>query len=99
MINAILTGIFNLVISLVEILLTPIDLLINNALPGISDALNYVSSFFNYILGFIPWILSWFNLPTLFIEFIVSYWIFKLTVPIAVHTVKLALSWYDKIKP
>lgn len=99
MINAIIKGIFSLVITLVEVLLLPIDLVINSALPGVAEALGHVQSFFNYILQFIPWILSWFNFPTWFITFIVAYWVFKLTVPLAVHTVKLALSWYDKIKP
>lgn len=99
MINAILKGIFSLVISLVSLLLTPIDLAINSALPGVSTALTHISNFFNYIIGFIPWILSWFNLPGWFLTFVVGYWTFKLTVPLAIHTVKLALSWYDKIKP
>jgi len=99
MINAILKGIFSLVISLVSLLLTPIDLAINAALPSVSDALTYVGNFFSYILGFFPWILSWFNMPSWFVTLVVAYWTFKLTVPLAIHTVKLALAWYDKIKP
>lgn len=98
MINAILKGVFNLVISLVDVILSPIDLLINNALPSIATGLNYVSSFFNYILGFIPWIMSWFHLPQEFITLVIAYYTFKLTVPLTVHTVKLAVSWYDKLK-
>lgn len=98
MINAILMGIFNLVIGLVNVLLVPIDTLINSALPSIADAINYVSNFITYILGFIPWICSWLNLPKVFIDFLIAYWTFKLTVPLAVHTVKLALQWYDKLK-
>lgn len=99
MINAILKGIFKLVISLVNLLLLPIDSLIDSALPAVATALDYVSSFFNYILSFIPYILSWFNFPSGFIAFVVAYFTFKLTVPLAVHTVKLAISWYDSIKP
>lgn len=99
MINAILKGIFKLVISLVNILLTPIDTLINSVFPGISNVLNTVSDFFGQILGFIPYILSWFHLPDYFITFVIGYWVFKLSVPIVVHTVKLAIKWYDKIKP
>lgn len=99
MINAILTGIFSLIISLVEILLTPIDALINSALPSIGTGLDYIANFFNYILSFIPWILSWFNFPQLFLELVVAYYTFKLTIPLAVHTIKLAISWYDSIKP
>lgn len=99
MINAILKGIFRLVIALVNLLLTPIDTLINNAFPSISSVLNTIGDFFNQILGFIPWILSWFHLPSYFITFVVAYWVFKLSVPLVVHTVKLAIKWYDKIKP
>ncbi|MBE6146984.1 MAG: hypothetical protein E7168_01470 [Firmicutes bacterium] len=99
MINAILTGIFKLVIVLVETLLTPIDLIINNALPSVADGISYVNSFIDYILSFIPWVCSWFNFPQLFIDLVIAYFTFKLTVPLAVHTIKLALAWYDKIKP
>lgn len=99
MINAILKGIFRLVIALVNLLLTPIDTLINNAFPSIANVLNTIGDFFNQILSFIPWILSWFHLPSYFITFVVGYWVFKLSVPIVIHTVKLAIKWYDKIKP
>lgn len=99
MINKILTGIFNLVISLVSTLLSPIDSLINSALPSIAEGLIYINNFFNYILGFIPYLMSWFHLPNVFITLLVGYFTFKLTVPLAIHTIKQAIAWYDKIKP
>lgn len=99
MINAILKGIFSLIISLVNLLLLPIDNLINSALPAVSTGLDYVKNFIDTILGFIPWICSWFNFPTAFLTLIIGYYTFKLTVPLAVHTIKLAIAWYDKIKP
>lgn len=99
MIDAILSGIFKIIISLVNLLLLPIDALIESALPSVATGIDYVANFFNYILGFIPYILSWFNFPDLFIDLVVAYFTFKLTIPLAVHTVKLAISWYDSIKP
>lgn len=99
MINAILKGIFKLVISLVSLLLSPIDSLINSAFPVISEGINYINSFLNYIGSLIPYILSWFHLPTAFITLIVGYLTFKLTLPLTIHTIKLAIKWYDKIKP
>lgn len=99
MIDAILSGIFKIIIALVNLLLLPIDALIESALPSVATGLDYVASFFNYILGFIPYVLSWFNFPDLFIDLVVTYFTFKLTIPLAVHTVKLAISWYDSIKP
>lgn len=99
MINAILKGIFKLIISLVDLILSPIDLLINSSLPAVATGLNYVSGFFNYILQFIPYLCSWLNLPQIFIDLVIGYWTFKLSVPLVVRTIKLALAWYDKLKP
>ena len=99
MINAILTGIFNLIISLVSVLLAPIDAVISKALPSLADGLNMVSSFFSWVASLIPWGISWFGFNTTVIGLFVAYTTFELTVPLAIHTVKLAISWYNKLKP
>lgn len=98
MINAIINGIFTLVLGLVDLILTPIDSLIESFLPALSDVLNYIGQFFNYILQFIPYICSWLHLPTFLVDFVIAYYIFKLSVPLLVHTIKLAISWYDRLK-
>lgn len=99
MINAILKGLFSLVIGLVNLILTPIDSAISLALPSVAEALSAVGGFFNWICSFIPYLMSWLNLPQWFLTFVIGYWTFKLTVPLVIHTVKLAIAWYDKIKP
>ena len=99
MINAILKGIFKLIISLVNLLLIPIDALINSAFPVISDGIGYINAFFDYLVSITGYVLSWFHLPTPLITLLVGYLTFRLTIPMAVHTVKLALKWYDKLKP
>ena len=99
MIQALLTGIFKLVISLVNLLLAPIDAIIEQFLPSVSDGLSYVSGFFNWVGNLLPWGVSWFGLDSTIIALFVSYMTFELTVPIMVHTVKLAIKWYDKLKP
>lgn len=99
MIRAILKGIFKLVISLVSVLLTPIDSLINSAFPAIANGIFYLDLFLTYIGNLIPWILSWFHLPNAFLTLVVGYMTFKLTLPLAVHTIKLAIKWYNAIKP
>lgn len=99
MINTILGALLDLVIFLVNLLLLPIDLLINEYLPSVSVGIQYINDLFDYILQLIPYILSWFNIPPLFIQLVVSYWVFRLTLPYIVHTVKLALAWYNKIIP
>lgn len=99
MINAILTGIFKLIIGLVSLILSPIDALITNALPGLDNAFTAVASFFTYIGSSIGWVISLTGLSSETLSLIVLYFTFKLTAPMLFYMIKLALSWYNKLKP
>ncbi len=99
MIKAIISGIFKLVISLVNLLLLPIDTLIEKFLPSLADGLDKVSAFFTWVSGLIPWGISWFGFDDVVIGLFVAYTTFELTVPVLVHTTKLAITWYNKLKP
>lgn len=99
MIKAIISGIFKLIIGLVNLLLLPIDTLISKFLPSLADGLDKVSAFFNWAAGLIPWGISWFGFDDTVIALFVAYTTFELTVPLMVHTTKLAISWYNKLKP
>lgn len=99
MIKALLSGIFKLIISLVNLLLLPIDTLISNYLPSLSEALEYITQFFEKIGELIPFAISYFGLNTIVLSIIVAIMTFILTVPLLVNTVKLALAWYNKLKP
>lgn len=98
MINAIINGIFKLIIGLINIILTPIDLVINQFLPGLSDGLAKVSEYFQWVCSLIPWGISWFGLETAVITLFVGYVTFELTVPFMIHAVKLAIKWYNSLK-
>lgn len=98
MIRAIVNGIFDLVIGLVNVILAPIDLVIEQFLPSLNDVLSSISQFFNYLGNIIPWLSSWLHFPSWFVSFVIAYFVFKLTVPLVVHTIKLAVAWYDKLK-
>lgn len=98
MINAILTGIFNVIISLVQVLLAPIDILITNYLPDLANALTAVNEFLILVTSSIGWVLSCLGIPGTVISLLVIYYTFKLTVPYLVHLIKLALKWYNTLK-
>lgn len=99
MINGILNGLLNFVISLVGVLLMPIDTVINSTLPQFSDLLTQFGSLIDKVLEVIPWVLSWFHIPGFFIIFICQYLIFKLTASVIVHEGKIILAWYRKLMP
>lgn len=99
MINAILKGIMNLIIGLVGILLMPIDLAIKAALPDLSSAISAVGKYFQLALQNIGFVISITGLSTTAISLLVLYYTFKLTLPLTFSLIKLALKWYDKLKP
>lgn len=100
MIAKLMSAIMNLIIKLVNVLLTPINLLISQFLPQeITDGLNSIGGFFQTISNGIGWVVSASGIPSTAIAIIVATMIFKLTVPLLVHATKLAIKWYDKLKP
>ena len=99
MINALLKGIMSLIISLVSVILAPIDIAIQSVLPDLSSALSSVGSLFNLIGQSIGWGISVLGLSSETISLIVLYFTFKLTAPMLFYMIKLALSWYNKLKP
>ena len=99
MIKAIINGIFKLIISLVGVLLSPIDSLITSALPGLSSAINAVGSFLSTCTSAIGWVLSCFGLSSNCISLIIVYFTFKLTLPLLIYAFKLAIKWYHMLAP
>lgn len=99
MINAILSGIINLIINLVNVILLPFDALIENALPNLSNAFSSIGQFLNLATSSIGWVISLTGISSTAISLIVAYYGFKLTAPLLFYMIKLALSWYNKLKP
>lgn len=99
MINGILNGLLNFAISLISVLLAPIDTVITNALPSFSDALVAFGDFIDSVIGFFPWILSWFHIPGTLLVFVCSYLVAKLSISLVVHEGKVLLAWYRKLMP
>lgn len=99
MINKLLMGIIKLLTSLITAVLSPIDALIIQNIPGLSSALVAVNSVLSFITNGIGWVVSLTGLSSECISLIVSYYVFKLTVPLLFDAVKLVISWYDKLKP
>lgn len=99
MIGKILSGIIGLIISLVNLILSPIDNLITSALPDLSNALTSVGNFLNICLRSIGWVISLSGLSSACISIIIVYFVFKLTAPMLFYLIKLALSWYNRLKP
>lgn len=98
MINAILTGVFSLVISLINVILAPIDLLINNLLPDIALLFTYVNNLIDFLIESVRWGVSWTGLKPELISIFVAIKIFKVNSSLLTHAVKTAIDWYNSLK-
>jgi hypothetical protein len=98
-----ITSIFNIIMGivfvLVKIVLLPIDLLIKNALPNLNDAFANVGEFITLIGSSLGWAISAAGIPYSVIALIGTYYIFKLTLPINIWVIKLAIKWFRVFKP
>ena len=99
MINKILMGILKLIVGLVSLILYPIDLLIQSFLPDLSNALTAIGKFLNLIGNGIGWVISATGLSKETLSLIALYFAFTLTAPLAFYMIKLALNWYNRLKP
>lgn len=99
MINAILTGIFKIVTSLVGVLLSPINELIKTYLPDLTNIIGVVNRSFEYLFYSVGWWKDALLLSTETISFIILVITARLTLPFIISTVKLAIKWFDKLKP
>lgn len=98
MINSIIKGIMNLIIKLVNVILLPIDTLIESLLPDLSTALNSIYGFLQTAFYMIGWCIDAVGIPPECISIIVMYFTFKLTAPLLFYVIKLAIKWYNAIK-
>lgn len=98
MINKLLMGVFKLVIGLVNVLLTPINLLITNYLPDLSNALSLIRQLFNLAFTYIGWVLDSMFISPETISLLIAVLTMRLTIPLAINAVKLAIKWYNALK-
>ena len=98
MINAILTGIFNVIIALVNIILAPIDMAIAAALPELDEGLSAVADMFDVVNDVTGYVISASGLSDIAIDMVIAYWVFALTIPLTFRSIKLAIKWYNNLK-
>lgn len=99
MIQALLSGIFKLIIALVNLLLSPIDTLITSLLPDVSSGLNAFNSLIDYVINFIGYVVDMSGLSSTAINLIIIYFTFIFASRPVIYVIKLAIKWYESLKP
>lgn len=99
MINKILMGIFKIILSLVNLLLLPINALITNYLPNVSNAFSTIRQLFNTLFTYVGWCVDASFISADTIALIIACLTLRLTLPLLINTIKLALKWFQAVKP
>lgn len=95
MIKAIIKGMLGLLVYLVDIILTPINYVINQYLPQVNDYVTAVQEFLDLVGTFIGWILDAAMLDSLTINLLIAYLTAKILAPLAVSAVKTLVKWWE----
>ena len=98
MARRIVRGFLKVIIKLSSVLLSPLDSLIASFVPGLSSIFTSIGQFFSIISNSLGWVVSLSGLSSTAISFLVIYYTFKLSAPIAAYMIKLAIKWYNAIK-
>lgn len=98
MIKAIIKGIFKIIMKLVAVLLSPIDSLITQFLPGTNTIFRFITGAFNVVGQFFSWIIDATLIDSEVVAFLIGVITFRLTVPLLVYAIKLIVKWYNALK-
>jgi hypothetical protein len=98
MINTIIKGIFSLILNLVSLILYPINALVLQYIPGLESAFATIENFFTVAFSYIGWVVDASLIAAETISLIIATYTFRLTLPLLVNSVKLAIKWYNSLK-
>lgn len=101
-VSNLLTGflqlVLDLIISLCNLLLLPIDAVIFTLIPDFADLTIYINRFLVYASTYLGYLLDMFGFYPETLILLVAFIAFKLTVPLQLWVAKVALKWYNILK-
>lgn len=98
MINAILTGIFNLIISLFNALVSPFISAITSFFPSLGTFFTHISDFLTLACTYVRSVLALFCINDNMILAIFNYFVILYTIHITILAIKFAINIYNKFK-
>lgn len=99
MINKLLLGIIKLITSIVSVLLTPINSLVTAIIPDLTKYFNIIENLFEYMFQYVDWFIDALMINSDTISLVIICITARLTIPVAISTTKLAVKWYNQLKP
>ena len=98
MINAIINGIFKLIINLFNTITSPIILGVTALFPALDTFFTYINAFLSYALQYVGLILDLCFIPRPAIVFLFDYFITCYSIYLLVISIRFVINIYNKFK-
>lgn len=97
--QSIMTVLLAIVNQMVAVIMAPISLIIQMLLPDVDYVFTQVSAWIDYLTEYAGWVIDAFGLPSISITMVAGYYTFIVLSSTAAYAIKLAIRWYEAIKP
>lgn len=94
----ILTFIMSVLFTIINVLLIPIDAIINALIPNFGQLSTSIVNFFNLALTYIGNAMSMLGINSVVVGMLIAFWTFKLTAPVGMWLLKLIFKWWHAVK-
>lgn len=98
MVKFIIKALLKVIMFLVDIVLAPLNLLIRALMPDFANIISIVNGFFDMLGDYSAIAVSYLGLTPLVLNSILLLLGAIISIPLAVHTIKLAIRWYNALK-
>lgn len=98
MINILFNAIYSILITLINLILSPINALITSAIPDLSKIFTLIYNLFDTLFSYANYALNATLISTEVFNLFVVVTTLKLTLPYQIHAIKLAIKWFKSLK-
>ena len=98
MVNAIVNGIFKLIINLFNTITSPIISAVTVLFPNVSTFFAYISTFLGYALTYVGLVIDLLFIPRSALVFLFDYFLICYSIYLLVITIRFIINIYNKFK-
>lgn len=99
MLQMLINFIFNIVLTIVQLILSPFLNVITALFPDLTQVINSLSLFFTQAITYVSTILHWFFFePSMWI-LLFDYYVIKYSIYVIILAFKFTINMYNKLKP
>lgn len=97
MISALLNGFLSFLAQMINVILFPINTLLETLVPSTSNAFSYINQFWALLSDYTGFVMSYTGLTSEVISIIIILIIANITIPLGVHGFKLVAKWWETL--